>query len=195
MKRRLLTLLLTLVAAISAQARYPLRQALDESDRHFPMFDRFNARSHFDDIQPDRIEGIWRLTSDDDARFAIIRHPRLNCYLMITVDATNRLIMPGTLMGALAPTAKKDVYDAEIYTSTSGSALSRPKPFVLTLNPLQNALIFEDGSTKTKINLWRLIPYMYRFTVSRHNQRPDNLDGALRIYPLPDHPHFGPRPL
>ena len=87
------------------------------------------------------IEGVWRFAAEGTL-MAIERtedrglHPEeagTMTYRMIVVRAADLSLRPGTVMGYLAPTAKRGVYDARIYTgrTDAGTQLHSPKKFTL----------------------------------------------------------------
>ena len=60
--------------------------------------------------------------------------------------------------------------------------MSSPKRFTISLSE-EGRLIIVPVIDKLKFNLWRLLPYMFRNSVRHVNNRPDNLDGAIKIFP------------
>lgn len=134
------------------------------------------------------IEGIWEMAADG-ARFAIerVRHddsePLPRQLRLIIISSPLRRVRPGSVMGTAHPTVKPGVYEAEINTKISDlGALTLPRKFTLTLNSEQNALTIQPFKSPVKVNLFRLIPYLYR-AVRLQDSRPDGLDGAIKIYP------------
>lgn len=139
------------------------------------------------------IEGIWQFPSTG-AVVAIELDPSLGKggyavrYRMIIIRSPQRTIKPGTVMGLIAPTAKNNVYAAEIYTSSDGgSRLGSPHGFTLTLADNARLSFTKNSGLKVYTNLFRLIPYLSRvsFRVYRQQYAPRNLDGCLRVFPVP----------
>ncbi|MDE7143425.1 MAG: hypothetical protein K2N76_01345, partial [Muribaculaceae bacterium] len=96
--------------------------------------------------------------------------------------------------GYAVATADRGVYEARIYTDFAvENRLGIPRTFTLHLADDGAALTFKTRKSRLTINLFRLLPYMYRNVVSLRENRPDNLDGALRVYPPVASPRFGPR--
>lgn len=137
------------------------------------------------------IEGLWRFV-DDGSVMAIERFipeempdEGNTCYRMVVVKSPLRAIAPGTLMGYLSPTAKKGTYDASVYTEFDGiNGLHKAKTFCLELGN-DGLLAFNRYRQGVRLNLWRFVPYMFRYSVSSRNERPKGLDGCVRIYPVP----------
>ena len=135
------------------------------------------------------IEGVWQFL-DSGTKIAIeqanddVANSPLHQYLyrIVIIKADQLSISSGTVMGYLRATAKQGYYDAQIYTHHGLEGfLSIPKTFTLILD--DNTLVFNEYKTEIKINLWRLIPYIYRVGVSVKDTRPKGLDGCVRIYP------------
>lgn len=127
------------------------------------------------------VEGVWRI-SGSDGMFAVVADAGTIFYRIVVIDSPDRSVLPGTVMGACTAAGRADSYDAWLYTSGEAGLLSRPKRFTLSLAD-DGRLIMVPVVNKLKLNLWRLLPYMFRMSVSRVNDRPNNLDGAVRVYP------------
>lgn len=173
------------------QAQSALSNYLEQPCQRAPGFEPTAVDSIFADKALSPIEGVWRVTGEETL-FAVVADPGTIFYRIIVVDATNRTLLPGTLMGAATATAQKNSFDALIYSHCSDGALSKPKRFTLTIHD-NCRMVTAPVTDKLRVNLWRLIPYMYRFSVSRVNNRPDNLDGALRIFPSDSKARTAPR--
>ncbi|MDE6326013.1 MAG: hypothetical protein K2M02_07560, partial [Duncaniella sp.] len=93
---------------------------------------------------------------------------------------------PGTVMGILAATAKKDVYDCRLYTSSTddGRLLTSPKKFLLQLAD-DNRIVLKPYGKKLKIRWWKLFPYMFRRVFTQDGTTPADLDGCVRVFPEP----------
>lgn len=135
-------------------------------------------------------EGVWQMAADG-AVFAIEREtpsatetmPR---QLRLTIiRSPHRRVRPGSVMGMAHPTVKPGVYEAILNTRIAElGGLELPRRFLLTLNADGTALTLEPYKSSVKVNLLRLIPYLYR-VVRVQDSRPRGLDGAVRIYPTP----------
>lgn len=147
------------------------------------------------------VEGMWQML-DGGATFALERHadPSLpmaaqpECFRLVMVRAPGRLLRPGTLIGYAVATADCGVYEARIYTDFAvENRLGVARTFTLHLAADGSVLTFKPRKSRVTVNLFRLLPYMYRNVVRLRDNRPDNLDGAVRIYPYVASPRFGPR--
>ena len=183
---------IAIVAGINVcRAQSPLSEYLEQPSQRAKGFEPTAVDSIFADKALAPIEGVWRVTGEETL-FAVVADPGTIFYRIIVVDATDRSLLPGTLMGAATATAQKNSFDALIYSHCSGGALSKPKRFTLTIHD-NCRLVMTPVTNKLRVNLWRLLPYMYRFSVTRVNNRPDNLDGALRIFPAASKARTTPR--
>lgn len=141
------------------------------------------------------VEGLWRFAAEGTL-MAIERSDDREIgpddagtvrYRMIVVRAADLTLRPGTVMGYLAPTAKRGVYDARIYTgrTDAGTSLHSPKKFTLTLGDSDSRLAISDYGSSLRFNWWRLLPYMYRYVFTRKEKSPGDISGCLRVYPAP----------
>ncbi|MCM1022176.1 MAG: hypothetical protein NC343_07880 [Muribaculum sp.] len=139
------------------------------------------------------IEGVWQFPSTATV-VAIEKDSELSRgdlavrYRMVVVRCDERTLRPGTLMGIIAPTSKKNIYAAEIYTgSDGGSRLHSPRAFTLTLTDDARLSFAQNSKFKIYTNLYRIIPYLSRisFRVYKQQNAPNDLDGCLRIFRMP----------
>lgn len=140
------------------------------------------------------VEGIWEFASEGTL-MAIERtdsSPRTpgtaaTLYRMVVVRGADMALRPGTVMGYLTTTSKRGVYDARIFTSRNdaGTVLSSPKRYTISLTDDDSRLTIREYGKKLIFNWWRLLPYMYRFVLSRHENRPPDMEGCVRLFPEP----------
>lgn len=142
------------------------------------------------------VEGLWRLPAEGSL-MAIEQVPdyetpdiRATLYRIVVVAAANPALRPGTLLGWLTPTAKRGVYDARIFTAArpDGVTLHKPKTYTVTLTESDSRLEISAYGVKMRFNWWRLLPYMYRYLVTRQEKSPGNIHGCVRVYPAPEIP-------
>lgn len=140
------------------------------------------------------IEGLWQMT-DGGALFAVERADHSTKIApvrlrMIMVRSPRRSIRPGTVIGHLQPTPKPGVYEARLYSDMARRAgLSVPRGFTLTLNADASTMTIEPFRFFLKVNVFRLLPYMYRRIIEPQKSRPDGLTGAVKVAPATDgHP-------
>lgn len=139
-------------------------------------------------------EGIWQMT-DDGALFAIERAEPVTTLAparmrMVMLRSPWRTVRPGTVIGHLQPTPKPGVYEARLYTDFARrTGLSIPRGFTLTLNSEGSTMTIQPFKFILKVNVFRLLPYMYRRLIEPQKSRPDGLSGAVKVAPATDgHP-------
>lgn len=142
----------------------------------------------------DDAEGLWRIAGEGALiaieRTSVADRPDsgTDLYSLTMVDAPQRHPRPGTLIGYMTPTARKGSFDAVIYSTLNDAIrLERPKKFVITLT-VDGHMSITPVKSGIRVNLWRLVPYLFRFSVSVGTNRPADLDGAVREWPEPDPP-------
>ena len=134
-------------------------------------------------------EGMWQM-ADDGALFVIERADAADPGLaparlrIIMIRSPWRSIRPGTVLGHAVPTPKPGVYEARMYSSIAHrTGLNIPRKFLLSLNSESNLLTIEPFRSPLKLNLFRLLPYLYRRVLTVQDSRPRGLDGAVRVFP------------
>ena len=186
MLKRIVLIVIAIATMLMAE---PISAAPDELEKYLESVagDReeinvINADAYFEGRGLTSIEGVWRM-SGSEGMMAIVADSGTIFQRIIVLESPDRNILPGTVMGVCTALGRNNSYDARIYTTESTSGiLAKPKRFTLTLSD-DGRLIMEPITNKLKVNLWRFLPYMFRMSVVRVNNRPDNLDGAVRVYP------------
>ncbi len=139
-----------------------------------------------DDGGGDPIEGVWRIAGDG-AVFAVLPgEGGDDAFRLVIVDSPDMSVLPMTEFGTARRTAVAGRYDARLSASlTSGTSVRRDRNLIISLSD-DGRLIFEPYKKGLKLNLWRVLPYMFRFSVASQNTRPSDIDGAVRLYPAGD---------
>lgn len=135
------------------------------------------------------IEGLWQM-GGDGALFVVERAEWSTAHApahlkLVMVRSPWRSIRPGTVFGHAVVTAKPGVYEARIYSENAQrSGLALPRKFTLTVDADGGILTFKPFKLPFRINIFRLLPYMYRRVITPQQSRPDGLDGAVRVFPV-----------
>lgn len=139
-----------------------------------------------DEGSGDPIEGVWRIAGDG-AVFAVLPGDGGDdTFRLVIVDSPDMSVLPMTEFGTARRTAVAGRYDACMSASlTSGAAVRRDRNLIISLSD-DGRLIFEPYKKGLKLNLWRVLPYMFRFSVAAQDTRPSDIDGAVRLYPAGD---------
>lgn len=191
--RCLSTLLILILTAVSAMAAR-LVEKLPPVAEVVPGYASLTqVKERMNQAPLHSVEGIWQFPSTG-AIVAVERDEARDKgglavrYRLVIVRSPQRTLRPGTVMGLLAPTSKKNVYAAEIYTgSDGGSRLRSPRSFTLTLSDDARLSFVQNSGLKVYTNLFRMIPYLSRvsFRIYRQQHSPRDLDGCLRLFPMP----------
>lgn len=190
---RTLSAVVLLVTALSASAGKDYIDRLPARSHVIENFDYSSMMALMAEAPLHHIEGVWQFPSTG-VKIAIrisdgfAPDNTAPVYDMILIESPNRAMRPGTVMGLISPMAKRGDYEARIYTSSVGSTLTMPKKFTLTLADDDSSLTFRQHKSAFSVNLWRLLPYLWRYTIHpNHQDRRDN-NGCVRIYPQPAFP-------
>ena len=85
---------------------------------------------------------------------------------------------------------QENTYVLELNTVVNaGKKKSSPKTAKFTARLTGNRLTLEPINSGLNVNMWRLVPYLFRFSVTR-NPAPRGVDGAVRVWPVTGSPDF-----
>ncbi len=154
------------------------------------MSDGIEERMDIEASSP--IEDVWKLVATGgliavervESRGADVGSA--DCYRMVVLRAPDRAVRPGTVMGYLQPTAAGGTYEAKIYTDTDGDGTLRgAKSFRVVVS--EDAMQFYRVRSGLSVNIFRLLPYMFRRAVDYRPDDHNGLDGCVRYrhYSLP----------
>lgn len=189
---RVVLLFAVMIVALLSEAANPISDSfLDEiavSSERVEGYTQEKAERYLATSAIHRIEGIWQFTAS--AVTVVIERFRSDevpddavCYRMVLLRASDRTVVPGSVMGYLAPTAKSDVYDARLYTDFDGFGFLSAKRFTITMNE-DTRLSFKPEKKGVKFNFYRLLPRSLRIGISTQDTRDASLDGCVRVFPV-----------
>lgn len=187
MKKTLLISAVALILSTSAMAGKKYIDRLPRTSHTIESFSTTAFMERMHDTPLHHIEGVWRFPADG-TEIAILRPKEsgesADCYEIILLHGANRALRTGTIVGMATPAAKRGYYEARLYTRSTGSLLYSPKSFYLKTEDEDTRLIFELQKGAFSVNLWRLLPYMWRYSVHK-NQDSRHVAGCVRVYPEP----------
>lgn len=147
------------------------------------------------------IEGIWRFPATGQT-IVIERDDRDAMRFRVVSGVSQAMagIESGVLLGYIVPTAKNGTFDATLgEINSDGSArsagvVSKNHVMRFTLDLSGSRMSFTPVKRGLKVNLWRLFPYMFRFSVRAYDDRRKGLDGCMRVWPRDlSEPPYQPR--
>lgn len=132
--------------------------------------------------------GIWETTAGGSTlRLSRIPGAR-DAYSVAVIEASDYRLEPGTEVGVMTATATPRCYDAEFYTdpsSASGSFKSKKYHFIVEFDPSLRSCTFRAYRRGKRVSLRRMLPYLFRLAVIDGDNRPEGIDGAVRIDATP----------
>lgn len=147
------------------------------------MSDGIEERMDIEASSP--IEDVWKLVATGGLIAVERVEPRgadvgsADCYRMVVLRAPDWAVRPGTVMGYLQPTAAGGTYEAKIYTDTDGDGTLRgAKSFRVVVS--EDAMQFYRVRSGLSVNIFRLLPYMFRRAVDYRPDDHNGLDGCVR---------------
>lgn len=145
------------------------------------------------------IEGIWQwagqgaliaIEAENSLPSSATPSPASARYRLTLIESPDRTTRPGTVIGYAVPTARAGYYTAHL-SPASGLEKKFKGDHEYTLHLDSDAgahLSFTRVKSGYRVSLRRLIPYLFRLSVYREDNRPSDLDGCLRVYPRPARP-------
>lgn len=142
----------------------------------------------FEGRQLTPIEGLWLwntgavVSIQADARGAIT---------LTLVGTPDPYIETPVIIGTGAFSGSQDSYNIELKTSGQLKAHDNKGKRARFMARIQDGdrLSLTPYSTGIHVNVWRLVPYLFRFSVGKKDA-PAGLDGAVRIWPGNGNPLF-----
>lgn len=155
----------------------------------FQCYEPELVKRRIDNIGPAPIEGLWKFTSDG-ATVAIERASGYvapdalpDSYNIVMVEPVDNSVARGTLIGRITPTALESSFDCTLFLNPSVFGERKSHRFTIQMND-EGHISFMKVKSGTSVSLWRWIPYLFRVTVVRRDERNPRLDGAIRVYPV-----------
>lgn len=146
---------------------------------------------------PRPLEGVWLLTAGNSTR-ALIAIERSDpsmldagSYRLVVVEAEDRTIVPGTVIGTAVAAARGNCFDARIAAEIRNGRPLRFRPYTLTLIDSGDRLEIAPRAGKLKINFYAAIPYLFvrPSVATREGTRTQPpAPGAVRVFPRPSKP-------
>lgn len=138
---------------------------------------------------PEAIEGVWRLTAPgNQSTLVAIERDAPGAYAITVVEAPDRSLVPGTLIGRATRGAERGLYDAWFYSSSPLASLSGLKrhEYTLKMGDEGNRLVFRRHRSPLAVNLYMSVPYLF-FRPSVRSERfvESTPQGAERVFPVP----------
>ena len=150
--------MLCLACCMTAQAAPPALTALDV---HVP--------APLDASSP---EGLWQMAGDGALFYISPVAGRSGRYSLILHESPD-----------LSVPAEAGVYDASLVLNPAGSGMRKTRNFIFTFAPDGSTMTMQSYRRGHKVNMLRLLPYLFRVSVAEVDTRPENIDGAERISP------------
>ena len=136
------------------------------------------------DRSPVGLEGAWMLT-EDRTSIAIVRTGAMT-YNVLAGTSHDLSIKPGTVIGTLTLSGKDGLYDLKLARSFRRDGTpSRYAHMAVKVNDTGDIFHFISYRRGLRVDLRRLIPYLFRVSVTSSDTRPEGLNGAHRLWPTP----------
>lgn len=134
------------------------------------------------------IEGVWKWNS---GAMVVIEENGSGRITVTLIDSPDPTVDTPLVIGTGNFGGTDKTYNLELVTN--GKTAERRKnsgkaKFVAKITD-SGRLSLTPYSTRLRVNAWRLLPYLFRFSVTS-NKEPNGLDGAIRIWPPLGSPEF-----
>lgn len=148
-------------------------------------------------LGPRAAEGIWLLTDGNAAR-ALIAIERSDSspldagsYRLVVIEAEDRTIIPGTVIGTATASADEDLLNASIAREIADGTPCRFADYTIRFIANGDRLEIVKRSSRLRVNLYAAIPYLFlRPSISSRDGASTRsaTPGAVRIFPQPSKP-------
>lgn len=163
---RAITATLCLVCSIVLHAAPPTVITLD---RHVP--------APIDATSP---VGLWQMVGDGAIFY--IEPERRDTYTLTLYESTDLTLSKGDFFGTMTLTAS-GCYDASLILNPKGSGRRKTRHFLFDIDTDGSKLTMRSYRKGARVNVLRLLPYLFRLSISEVDTRPQNIDGAIRLSP------------
>lgn len=133
------------------------------------------------------IEGAWLWNS---GALVVIESDSHGAVTLTLVDSPDPLQETPRIIGHGSFTGSTNSYKVELIADGSvarPSATHRTVKFLATVS--DNHISLKPYSTGLKVNLWRLVPYLFRFSITSQGE-PSGTLGAVRVLPSTGSPEL-----
>jgi len=140
---------------------------------------------------PDDIEGIWKMAGTqttvviEPATTPTLSGAGFEAYQIVIVSSPRKSMRPGTVLGYIVPTARKNYYEARIYTSKTRAILQKHRRFTLNLTDDRH-MSMTANKAPWRINLRHTLRFLVRAGISTQSTDDMGLDGFIKQYPAPE---------
>lgn len=134
------------------------------------------------------VEGVWLWNT---GALVSVRAGIDGSILLTLVESPDPLIETPQVIGHGKFGGSDGTYILELKTAGDLSGMSSTSAkarFIATVGR-GGRMSLKPYSTGLRVNAWRLVPYLFRFSVSKDNA-PQGIDGAIRVYPVSPSPEF-----
>lgn len=150
---------------MSALAAFSLRAAVPPTTMVLPGVDEASIKQQFAEKPLQLLEGIWEYPNED-MKLAIERYDGEQniAYRIIMLESSDLELLPGTVVGYIAPSADAKKFQLWMYTQSSKVGLKAPLECVATLSADATSLTFVPPHYKMKvrINMIRFFTNIFR---------------------------------
>ena len=132
--------------------------------------------------------GVWETTASGSVLRFSRRAGARDAYTVAVIESSDYRIAPGTVIGSLTATAVPLCYDAEFISHPAESSVSlkgKKQNFIVEFDSRMRSCTFKAYRRGKRVSLRRLLPYLFRIAVIESDNRPEGIDGAVRIDTTP----------
>lgn len=145
----------------------------------------FRERLEATDIQP--LEGIWYYPNEEmTIGIERWRGDHNIEYRLVLLSSDDVELLPGTVMGFMAPSAVDNKLQLWLYSQRRGISLRYPLECVATVNSTSDVITFEPPrwKVKVKINFARFLPTLFRGITITPEHKSETLPiGFKKLFP------------
>ena len=134
------------------------------------------------------VEGIWKFPQNGTLIIIERDDMQASRFRIVALESDYIVIESGQLLGYAYPTTKPETFEASL-TEINGDGSSKKEKakeakFLITF-AAPDAITFKPLKKGWTVNWnwWRLFPYMFRFNIDKVDNKPKDIEGAVKVWP------------
>lgn len=183
MKRlqHIVTIIILLTGLFAVQAQVPPQSVI------LPGIDEESMKAKFNESALQPLEGIW-FYPNEELTLAIEKCDEGHNikYRLILIASRDLELLPGTIIGFMAPSAVDNKFKLWLYSERNHKQLKSPLECVATINSDATSITFDPPhwKMKTRVNLARFLPSIFgRITITPEKKEEKLPRGFKKTYP------------
>lgn len=153
---------------------------------HASPWDQDSISKMFSDRVVDNVEGVWRFPRG--GAVLLICKSSVSSYDILILDSPRLDMKPGTKIGEMYETPKKNTYDGNLKLKSLGKSIKLKSSDMVFKVTEDGYLCLYPYKTGYSISFKRLFYRLLKISIIDNGDKPDGLTGAKRVFPPVENP-------